>query len=565
MANQLNMATIDTILTLRRQRWSIRRIARTLGIHRDTVARHLQRANQAGAPTVTPEGNLGQAPTGAPEGKLGQALTGSAEGVPPEALTDSTPSSASRPPMQPSLCEPLRAAIQAKIDQGLTAQRIYQDLVAEYGFAGKYHSVRRFVRRLAPQQELPFRRLECSPGEEAQVDFGKGAPFLDADGRRRRPHVFRIVLSFSRKAYSEVVRRQTTEAFLRCLENAFWHFGGVPQRLVLDNLRAAVAKADWYDPDLNPKVRSFGQHYGIALLPTKPYTPRHKGKIERGIDYVQDNALKGRVFASLDEQNRHLLDWEQTVADTRIHGTNRRQVGALFTTVERAALQRLPLQRFPCFQEARRVVHRDGHVEVERAFYSVPPEYLARTVWVRWDGRLVRVFNDRLEPIALHVQHEPGRFSTQSQHLVGPKISGVERGAAWLLGQVRRLGPQSLRWAEAMLQARGVEGVRVLQGLLNLAHRHAGDAIERACDVASSHHAYRLRTLRRLLERQEPRQQSLPLLEEHPLIRDLSDYGQFVRAVFRRETPSATSSSASLEPTALAPVPLSPLPKEVHR
>jgi len=417
----------------------------------------------------------------------------------------------------------------------LSAQRIHQDLAAEHGFRSSYYSVRRFVRGLAATQELPFRRLECGPGEEAQVDFGSGAPILLPDGKRRRPHVFRIVLSHSRKGYSEAVARQTTDNFIRCLENAFWHFGGVPQRLVLDNLRAAVTKADWFDPDLNPKVCSFAQHYGVALLPTRPYTPRHKGKVERGIDYVQENALKGRSFASLDEQNHFLLDWERTVADTRLHGTTRRQVGAHFADGERAALQPLPVERFPCFQEARRVVHRDGHVEIERAYYSVPPEYLARHVWARWDGRLVRVFNDHLEQIALHVKHEPGRFSTQSQHIAGPKISGVERGAAWLLGQVRRLGPHSSRWAEAMLQARGVEGVRVLQGLLNLAHRHPCAAIEHACDIALSHGAYRLRTLRALIEQQGPRQEQLPFVQEHPLIRDLSDYGQFVHNTFQKE------------------------------
>src|SRR5262249_56410465 len=110
--------------------------------------------------------------------------------------------------------------------------------------------------------------------------------------------------------------------------------------------------------------------------------------------------------------------------------------------------------------------------------------YLGRRVWARWDGRLVRIFNERLEQIALHVKHEPGRFSTQSQHIAGPKISSVERGAAWLLGQVRRLGPCSLRWAQAMLQTRGVDGARVLQGLLNLAHRHPGAAIGPASDLA---------------------------------------------------------------------------------
>jgi transposase len=542
MSNLLQVAVIDTILSLHQRGWSHRRIARELGVHRETVARYLRQAS-APKPALAPIGSPGAdgdakpalapigstAPTDAPQPAAGPS---GVIGLPDMPTAPPSPATGAG---RPSDCAPWRAVIQAKLELGLSAQRIHQDLVAEHDFTGSYYSVRRFVRSLEATQELPFRRLECGPGEEAQVDFGTGAPVVSPDGKRRRPYVFRIVLSHSRKAYSEAVYRQTTDNFLLCLENAFWHFGGVPQRLVLDNLRAAVNKADWFDPDLNPKVLSFARHYGTTFLPTRPYTPRHKGKVERGIDYVQENALKGRAFTSLEGENHFLRDWEQTVADTRLHGTTRRQVGAHFAAVERPALQPLPAERFPCFQEARRVVHRDGHVEVERAYYSVPPEYLGRRVWARWDGRLVRIFNERLEQIALHVKHEPGRFSTQSQHIAGPKISGVERGAAWLLGQVRRLGPHSLRWAEAMLRARGVEGVRVLQGLLNLAHRHPGDAIERACDVALSYGAYRLRTLRALIERQAPRQESLPFLEEHPLIRNLSDYSQFVHDLFAKE------------------------------
>ena len=542
MSHLLKVAVIDTIMSLHQRGWSQRRIARELGVDRETVARHLRLA-RASKPANAPIGSAAaddtSKPANAPIGstaavdtsKPANAPIGSA-GLPdmPAPVALPAPSGAGRA----SDCLPWRSVIEAKLQLGLSAQRIHQDLVAEHGFTGSYYSVRRFVHSLDATQDLPFRRLECGPGEEAQIDFGTGAPLVADDGKRRRTHVFRIVLSHSRKAYSEAVCRQTTDDFLRCLENAFWHFGGVPQRLVLDNLRAAVQKADWFDPDLNPKVRSFAAHYGTVFLPTRPYTPRHKGKVERGIDYVQENALKGRTFPSLQEQNRFLLDWERTVADTRVHGTTRRQVGAHFAEVERAALQALPAERFADFHEARRVVHRDGHVEVERAYYSVPPEYLGRRVWARWDGRLVRIFNERLEQIALHVKHEPGRFSTQSSHIVGPKISGVERGAAWLLGQVRHLGPCSLRWAEAMLQARGVEGMRVLQGLLNLAHRHPGDAIERACDVARSYGAFRLRTIRALLERQAPRQESLPFLEEHTIIRPLSQYAQFAHDIFAK-------------------------------
>jgi hypothetical protein len=343
------------------------------------------------------------------------------------------------------------------------------------------------------------------------------------------------VLSHSRKAYSEACFRQTAEDFLRVLENAFWRFGGAPRTVVVDNLKAAVTQADWFDPELNPKLQSFAQYYGTVILPTKPRTPRHKGKVERGIGYVQDNGLKGREFNSLEAENQHLARWEATVADTRIHGTTKRHVGKVFREVEQPALLPLPVERFPFFHEARRKVNRDGHIEVAKAYYSLPPEYLGRTVWARWDGRMVRVFNQRLEQISLYVRREPGKFSTLAQHVLPEKISGVERGAAWLLNKVRLIGPQAHTWAEAMLAARGIEGTRVLQGLLALEKRHPQEALEKACEIALSYGAFRLRTIRKLLARDALPQQPLPFLDEHPIIRPLDDYGQIVASALRRQ------------------------------
>jgi transposase len=546
----IKVATIDIILSLHRRGWSQRRIANELDINRETVARHLKQAESAPKPANAPSGSgtleSAPKPANAPSGpgtlesapKPANAPTGS-DTLESE-LEPNPPPLASAPPSvdqgsgRKSECEPWRDAIQSKCDLGLSAQRIYQDLTIEHNFTGSYYSVRRFVHRLEPTREFPFRRLECGPGDEAQVDFGTGAPVVGPDGKRRKTHVFRIVLSHSRKAYSEVVYRQTTDDFLRCIESAFRHFGGAPKCLVLDNLKAAVKQADWFDPELNPKVRSFGEHYGVVFWPTRPYTPRHKGKVEKSVDYVQENALKGRRFTSLQEENLFLLDWELTVADTRIHGTTRRQVGKHFADVERGALVPLPLEPFPSYHEGRRIVHRDGHVEVDRAYYAVPPEYLARQVWVRWDGRMVRIFNERMQSIAVHTKQEPGRFSTPLQYIASEKISSLERGAAWLLDRVTtRLGPQSATWAQAMIQARGVEGMRVLQGLLSLAGRHPARAIEQACEIATSYGAYHLRTIRTLVDRQAPKQEVLPFLSEHPMIRPISEYGQLVHDAFR--------------------------------
>lgn len=515
MANRLKMAAVDSIYTLLERGYSHRWIARTLQINRETVRRYAELARQ------------GPKPAGAPPGS---------EGAEPAAEPNHTGAPPGSTPVQPSACKPYHDVIQAKLDQGLTAKRIWQDL-RDDGFPAKYHSVRRYVQKLGRESPLPFRRMECEPGVEAQVDFGQGAPVHQPDGKRKRPHAFRIVLSHSRKAYSEVVSRQSTEEFIRCIENAFWHFGGVPRTLVIDNLKAAVTKADWYDPDLNPKIREFCQHYGTVILPTKPRMPRHKGKIEGGVKYVQSNALKGRVFESLADQNRYLAEWEQTVADTRIHGTTQKQVKKCFEEAERPALLPLPVNRFPSFQEGKRIVNRDGHVEIAKAYYSVPPEHLGRTVWARWESRVVRIFDDRMRQIAEHVRKEPGGFGTNPRHVSSRKVSVIERGTAWMLNKVSLIGPMSSRWSEAMLARRGIEGVRVLQGLLSMTHRHKADSIEKACEIAHGHGAYRLRDVRTLIDRQADPQEQFEFAEEHPIIRRMSEYEAFVHSAFNKENP----------------------------
>jgi transposase len=539
MAHLLKMATVQQILSLHADGWSQRRIARELGISRDAVARYVhlaQTASAASQPTrdansVEPVGAIGLPPGAS---KPATAPTGSpAESLPP-AVADFLAKASVR--SSHSACERYRDVIQAKLDQGLSAQRIYQDLVNEHGFAARYWSVRRYVQRLSGGSELPVRRIEVPPGEQAQVDFGTGAPVIGTDGKRRKTHVFRVVLSHSRKGYSEVTYRQTTDDFLLALENAFRHFGGVPKTLVIDNLKAAVLHPDWFDPELTPKVQAFCQHYGTVILPTRPRKPEHKGKVEAGVKYVQNNGLAGHKFSSLEAQNQHLLAWEQSVADTRIHGTTKQQVGKLFKDAERGALKALPRDGFANFHEAKRKVNRDGHIEAAKAYYSVPPEYLGREVWARWDGRLVRVFNCRWEQIAVHVRHEQGRFSTHGQHLAKEKINGLERGAGYLLSKVGAVGGKTQNWAEAMLTARGIEGTRVLQGLLALTKKHTSQTLEKACETALSHGCFRLRTIRQLLKREAAQQQPLPFLDEHPLIRPLGDYAAVVaRAIHRQQ------------------------------
>jgi transposase len=509
--NQLNVSLQHSIATLAAQGWSSRKIARELGIDRETARRY--RPALDSKPAIPP--------TGSP------SLADSNPAIPPAGSEGASDANPAIPPAgsragRASQCEPFSAAIEAALLAGLSAQRIYQDLAADHQFAGSYDAVKRFARRLGQRTEPPFRRMECAPGHELQVDFGLGA-WVMAEGKRRRPHLFRAVLAHSRKAYSEAVWRQTSESFLRCLENAFRHFGGVTATVVIDNLKAGVLRADWHDPELNPKLEEFARHYGTVILPAKPAMPRHKGKVEAGVKYAQNNAVKGRTFESLAAQNAYLADWEKSVADTRIHGTTRRQVEKVFEEAERPALQPLPAGLFPVFEEARRAVHRDGHVEFKKAYYSAPPEYAGRQVWVRQETRLLRIYNLRREQIALHALAEPGKFATDPAHLHSRKRHIIERGAEYLLDRCRLIGPLTGAWAEAMHQTRGPQSLRVMQGLLQMAAKHPAAALEKAAQAATHHGAWRLRDLKRLLELPGNVVQ-MDFLETHPLIRSLDAY-----------------------------------------
>lgn len=512
MSNRLSMAKINSIETLHASGHSNREIARLLEINRKTVNRYVRKLKE----------HLAQNGPN-PQSEVGH-LVASLEGQP---KSQSGPT---------SRCDPHRETILEKVDQGLTAKRIHQDLKSDHGFAGSYHSVRRYILRLGKKIPLPFRRMEVDPGEEAQIDFGTGAPVITTEGKKRRPWMLRVILSHSRKGYSEVVWRQTTDNFIAAIENAFHYFGGVPKRLVIDNLKAAVNRADWYDPEIHPKLQSFAQHYSTAFVPTKAYTPEHKGKVESGVKYAKNNALAGRTFESLEAQNEHLLKWEAEVADNRIHGTTKKQVKQQFETVERSALIELPRDRFANFKEARRTVSRDGHLEVDKAFYSAPPEYIGRRVWVRWDSRLVRVFNDQWKQLAIHSKVEPGRFRTSASHIPAEKVSAVERGTDALLRQIATIGPHTKAWGELVIAARGVQGVRVLVGLKALAGKHTYSALEEACETAISYGACRLKSIRNLLKRKPAgKQQQLDFIEEHPIIRPLTDYSIESLNAFRKD------------------------------
>jgi transposase len=515
MPNYLTMPKQQQILALLALGWSYRRIEAETGVRRETISRYDQRrANAAKTFPGSDRPPPGDAHEfGAPDdSKAAKTFAGSASNAAKPFL-----GSVTRPRFSATV---YREAITEKLDAGLTVQRIWQDLVEEYGYGASYESVKRFVRTIAPTRRA-VGVFHCAPGAEAQVDFFRGAPTLEAaTGEWRRPWVFRMTLGHSRHGYEEAVWDQKLATLLRLHERAFRDFGGVPTVIRHDNLKAAVVRACFYDPDSHDVYVAFATHWGFTPLPTQPRRPQENGKQERSGGYVKSNALKGRRFDSLDAHNAFLRHWNRTIARLRIHGTTRRQVWTHFVEVEQPALHPLAGDAFPFFTTGERTVHTDGHVEVAGAFYPVPLALLGQRLRVRWDTRLVRVFHvDTL--VAVHARVAAGLFAPRAGEAEAStrQQAYVDR----LVGQCARVGPALQQWANAALATRGVRAIRLIQGVLGLTRRHPRERILAAITEAHAHQHFRYQTIRQLVERM-PTRPTPTLATNDPAIRPMTQY-----------------------------------------
>ena len=507
MANVLSMEKQILVQQLIELGWSYRRIERETGIRRETISRYDLRRTD---PAHVPAGGQAVDPQNRPK-------------CPPEAQP-------ARRPTRISTAAPYEDLIREGLTKGLSAQRLYQDLVTDHAYPGSYDAVKRFVRRLREKTPGVYARLHTLPGEEAQVDFGQGAPTLKA-GRYVRPWLFKMVLSFSRHCYEEVVWEQDVETFIRCHEHAFEAFGGVVRIILLDNLKSGVLKANLYEPQLNPAYAAFARHAGFAPLPCLPGRPEHKGKTESGVGYTQENALKGLRFDSIEAQNAHLRHWNRTWARQRIHGTTKKQVWAVFLDEEKAQLQPLVLTPFTYFKVGQRKVHLDGHIEVERAYYSVPHRFVGQRLTVHSNRQYVKVLGAEGEVVAYHRCTEPGRFQTETHHLPEHKTYSRETYKTRMLTRLAGLGPFCRRWAEEVIKQRDVLGLRALQGVAHLQAQYPAERIDAACRKALHLGSLRYHTVALLVRDldESPHGDDVPTLrEEHPALRPLSEYQRLV-------------------------------------
>jgi transposase len=545
MANVLNEEKKQQVLALGRLGWSLRRIQQATRIRRETASAYLKAAGIA----VRPPSDWGRhAPKPANEVITDSGAAKPAIAVIPDPLnpnpnrnpenlsTKGKAKATSKPAKEvitdsevvtgpsPSACEPYREAIDLGISRGRNARAIWQDLVSEYGFASSYQSVQRFVRKRRGIQTPEARVvIVTAPGQESQVDYGTGPMVRDPESRKyRRTRLFVMALGCSRKSVRLLTFRSSSRIWAELHERAFRRLGGATRIVVLDNLREGVLVPDIYDPALNPLYRDVLAHYGAVAMPCRIQDPDRKGKVESGVGHAQRTPLKGLRFESLEEAQAYLDRWEQRWADTRIHGTTKRQVAAMFAE-EKPKLLPLPLEPFRYYQYGERIVHLDGCVEVEAAYYGAPPGWIGRLLRVQWDELYVRLLDPKTgQLLREHVRQKRGWYRIKEEDR--PKRTPLR--TSQLLWRAGRAGSHIGALCDAIHRQQGEVGVRRILGVLSLAKKYGTAAVDEACAAALEMGVQEYRFVRRYLERCP--QAPLSLQQVDPLIRELVQYRDFI-------------------------------------
>ena len=566
MANVLNEEKKQQVLALGRLGWSLRRIQQATRIRRETASAYLKAAGIAVRPpsawgrrapkpadeVITDSGAAKPAipvipdspnpnPNPNPENLSSKGKAKATSRPANQVITDLNPSprdevgalapetgqgqaASPQPSPRASACEPYHDAIELGLSRGRNARAIWQDLVSEYGFASSYQSVQRFVRKRRGTQTPEARVVIVTAlGQEAQVDYGTGPMVRDPESRKyRRSRLFVLTLGCSHKSVRVLTFRSSSRIWAELHERGFRRLGGATHIVALDNLREGVLVPDIYDPALNPLYRDVLAHYAAVAMPCRIQDPDRKGKVESGVGHAQRTPLKGLRFESLEEAQAYLDHWEQRWADTRIHGTTKRQVAAMFAE-EKPTLLPLPLEQFRYYQYGERIVHLDGCVEVEAAYYGAPPGWIGRLVWVQWDDLYVRLLDPKTgQLLREHVRQKRGWYRIKERD--HPKRTPVRTSQLlWRAGRARaHIGAL----CDAIHRTQGEVGVRRILGVLSLAKKYGTAAVDEACAAALEMGVQEYRFVRRYLERCP--QAPLSLHQVDPLIRELVQYRDLI-------------------------------------
>ena len=457
MVEPLHMHLLRDLLCRLRAGQSQRQVARDLSLARETVAKYRRLAAALG-------------------------LLDADKPLPDEAVLPALLQAHMSAPQTPSSVEPYRQVVEALLDQNVEMVAIHARLSQDYGYSGSYSSLRRFVAREYPGVPQVTIRIHAAPGEEAQVDFGSAGQLFDPrTGQARLAHVFVATLSYSRHMYAELVFDQKVATWLACHRHAFAFWGGLPRRIVPDNLKSAIKLALVDDPVLGEAYRRMALHYGFLVSPTRPATPRDKGKVENGVHYVKRNFLAGREFIDIEMANRELRTWLVETAGSRVHGTTHQTPWRLFMEHERPALLRVPQDPFTLVEIKLVKVHPDCHVTLAGSYYSVPYRYCGQTLEAHVHEQVVELY-DHATLVSTHPRATAaGQWHTRLADYPQEKAAYLRNTPDICRQRAAQTGPATLQAVDQLLNERPLDRLRSVQGLLRLEESVGAQRLERAC------------------------------------------------------------------------------------
>jgi transposase len=394
--------------------------------------------------------------------------------------------------------------IVGQMKAGVRMSTIHQRLRDEHGLAASVASLRRYVAANVPEEARRSQVTVWSPrpaeaGEQAQIDYGQLGRWLDPlTGKLRTVWAFVMVLACSRHMFVRPVLKMDQRAWTECHVEAFAFFGGVPARLVPDNLKTGVDKPDLYDPKVNRSYAELAAHYGCLVDPARALKPRDKARVERPMPYVRDSFWRGREFTSLERMQAEAARWSAEVAGRRqcrpLEGA---APAAVFDSVEKDALRPLPAGPFVLATWATAKIGPDIHAQVDKVLYSVPWRHIGKTADVRITGSMVQFFIGG-QLVKSHPRKVRGK-QTDFADYPPEKIAFHMRTPAWCRRKAAGIGPACEQLIGELLADNALYRLRAAQGVIGLADKHDPGRLEAACAKAIAAGDPSYRTVRGIL------------------------------------------------------------------
>jgi hypothetical protein len=395
-------------------------------------------------------------------------------------------------PAARALSWPLIAAhhqwITDQLKAPVTVATIAQRLRDDHGVEVSESTVRRYIAMTFAEERLEGKvtvpRGAVEPGSEAQIDYGKLGMWWDpASGRRVAVWVFAMILSCSRALFVQPVLRMDQSSWNASHVAAFEFFGGVPARLVCDNLKTGVERPDLYDPRINLAYGELAAFYGTLIDPARARKPKDKPRVERPMPYIRDSFFAGRQFGSLTQMQADATRWANEVYGVHKHrGLDGQTPASVFAALERDVLMPLPPRPFESVVYSLGRVAPDCHVKSGKALYSVPWRLIGQQVTVRTVGDVVQIFHHDVV-VATHVLHLSGR-STNFEHYPPHKIAHTLRSVSWCRTQAEQIGPGAVTIVAELSHVNAIHRLRAIQGIIRLRDAYGDDRLDAACSRA---------------------------------------------------------------------------------